>query len=168
MVTRRQAREWAVMMLCECDLNPPESVEAALADFWEQQADFEKEQLDNGEYGAKPTFGSDNEKHVGSLLEMKEFAEKRIKGVLRDMVAIDEALSPFLKNWEMYRLGTVERSVLRLGAWELANCPDVPVPIVINEAVDLSKFFSESQSGKFVNGVLDSYAKSLAEKPFNP
>jgi transcription termination factor NusB len=44
----------------------------------------------------------------------------------------------------------------------------VPAPIVINEAVDLSKFFSESQSGKFVNGVLDSYAKSLAEKPFTP
>ena len=168
MVTRRQAREWAVMMLCGCDLNPPQSVDAALAEFWEQQADFEQERIGNGEYGVRPAFGGKGEKHIGSLLEMKEFAEKRIKGVLRDTAAIDGALAPFLKNWEMCRLGTVERNVLRLGAWELANCPDVPAPIVINEAVDLSKFFSESQSGKFVNGVLDSYAKSLAEKPFTP
>jgi N utilization substance protein B len=108
------------------------------------------------------------EKHSRSLDSMKEFAEQRIKGVLGGVAELDAALEPFLKNWEFYRLGTVERNVLRLGAWELANCPDVPAPIVINEAVDLAKFFSESQSGKFVNGVLDSYAKKLAEKPFNP
>ena len=64
----------------------------------------------------------------------------------------------------MYRLGTVERSVLRLGAWELAFASDIPVPIAINEAVDLAKYFSGVQSSKFVNGVLDRYSKSLRPK----
>jgi len=168
MVTRRQAREWAVMMLCECDLNPPESIEAALAAFWEQQADVEREALDADAYGAKKVFGSKKARELESLQEMKEFAETRIRGVLRDKDSLDVALEPFLKHWSLYRLGTVERNVLRLGAWELSHCPDIPAPIAINEAVDLAKFYSESQSGKFVNGVLDCYSKSLAERPFTP
>ena len=56
MVMRRQAREWAVMMLCECDLNPPESLERALKAFWEQQADLERDRLEANEYGVKKAF----------------------------------------------------------------------------------------------------------------
>ena len=161
MVTRRQAREWAVMMLCECDLNPPESLEMALAAFWDQQADIERDRLDANEYGVKKAFCVQSAKNVESLAEMKAFAETRIRGVLRDRDAIDAALEPVLEHWSLSRLGTVERSVLRLGAWELSRCPDIPVPIAINEAVDLAKFYSETQSGKFVNGVLDRFAKKV-------
>jgi transcription antitermination factor NusB len=156
------------MMLCECELNPPDSLDVALSAFWEMQADLERDSIADGEYGVREAVTIDGRKHMASLVEMKDFAEQRIKGVLGGVAELDAALEPFLKNWEFYRLGTVERNVLRLGAWELANCPDVPAPIVINEAVDLAKFFPESQSGKFVNGVLDSYAKKLAGKPFNP
>ena len=170
MVTRRQAREWAVMMLCECDLNPPDSIEVALSDFWEMQQDVERKSIKEGEYGIKEAFSvalpQDDpknakvlEKHMASLDSMKEFAEIRIKGVLARINEIDASLEPCLDNWLMYRLGTVERNVLRLGAWELAYARDIPVPIAINEAVDLAKFFSDSQSGKFVNGVLDRYSK---------
>ncbi|MBE6398338.1 MAG: transcription antitermination factor NusB [Lentisphaerae bacterium] len=95
---------------------------------------------------------------------MKLFAEQRIRGVIGKMDEIDASLDPFLENWSLYRLGTVVRSVLRLGAWEIAHAPDIPTPIVINEAVDIAKFFSDSQSGRFVNGVLDKYAKSLPAK----
>ena len=168
MVTRRQAREWAVMMLCECDLNPPESLEIALASFWDQQADLERERLDAHEYGVKKAFCARSAKNLESLAEMKAFAEKRICGVIRDRQAIDAELEPFLEHWSLYRLGTVERNVLRLGAWELSRCPDIPAPIAINEAVDLAKFYSETQGGKFVNGVLDRYAKALANRPFTP
>ena len=161
MVTRRQAREWAVMLLCECDQNPPERLEDAIAAFWVQLAEIEKDRAEANEYGVKNVFGSHNAKHVASLEEMKGFAEERVRGVLKEREALDAELDPFLQQWPMYRLGTVERSVLRLGAWELTNCPDIPVPIAINEAVDLAKFFSETQSGKFVNGVLDRFAKSL-------
>ena len=168
MVTRRQAREWAVMMLCECDLNPPESLEMALTAFWEQQADLERDRLEANEYGVKKVFCARSAKNLASLAEMKAFADERIRGVLRDRESIDAELEPFLEHWSLYRLGTVERNVLRLGAWELSRCPDIPAPISINEAVDLAKFYSETQSGKFVNGVLDRYAKSLSMRPFTP
>lgn len=164
MVTRRQAREWALMMLCECDLNPPDGLEQALSAFWEMQADVERDSIKDGEYGVKEAFTVKGKKHAASLVEMKNFAEQRIKGVLENMDELDSSLDPFLDNWSMYRLGTVERNVLRIGAWELSKAGDIPVPIAINEAVDIAKFFSGSQSGKFVNGVLDRYAKSLAAK----
>ena len=168
MVTRRQAREWAVMMLCECDQNPPESIDAAIAAFWVQLEEIEKDRVAAEEYGVKIVFANRNAKHVASLEEMKAFAEDRIRGVLRELDALDAELEPFLQHWAMYRLGVVERNVLRLGAWEISRRPEIPAPIVINEAVDLAKFFSETQSGKFVNGVLDGFAKSMAERPFTP
>ena len=168
MVTRRQAREWAVMLLCECDQNPPERLEDAIAAFWVQLAEIEKDRAEANEYGVKNVFGSHNAKHLASLEEMKGFAEERVRGVLKVREALDAELDPFLQQWPMYRLGTVERNVLRLGAWELSRCPEIPAPIAINEAVDLAKFFSETQSGKFVNGVLDRFAKSVAARPFTP
>ena len=164
MVTRRQAREWAVMMLCECDLNPPDSMESALSAFWDMQRDVEADGVKDGEYGIRDAFTGKGRKHAASLVDMKEFAEQRIKGVLGKLNEIDAALDPFLDHWSLYRLGTVERNVLRLGAWELTYAGDIPAPIAINEAVDLAKFFSDSQSGRFVNGVLDKYAKSLSTK----
>ena len=164
MVTRRQAREWAIMMLCECDLNPPSSIEGALSAFWEMQIDVERNSIEDGEYGVKEAFTVKGKKHAASLVSMKEFAEQRIRGVLARQDELDAALTPFLDNWEMYRLGTVDRNVLRLGAWELTYDSELPAPIAINEAVDIAKFFSDSQSGRFVNGVLDKYSKSLQSK----
>ena len=168
MVTRRQARDWAVMLLCQCDQNPPERLEDAIAAFWVQLAEIEKDRAEANEYGVKNVFGSHNAKHIASLEEMKGFAEERVRGVLKERETLDAELDPFLQQWPMYRLGTVERNVLRLGAWELSRCPEIPAPIAINEAVDLAKFFSETQSGKFVNGVLDRFAKSVAARPFTP
>ena len=92
MVTRRQTREWAVMMLCECDLNPPESLEAALSAFWDQQADLEREGLDANEFGVKKAFCARSAKNLESLAEMKAFAEARIRGVIGERDAIDAGL----------------------------------------------------------------------------
>ena len=58
MVTRRQAREWAVMLLCECDQNPPERLEDAIAAFWVQLEEIEKDRAEANEYGVKNVFGS--------------------------------------------------------------------------------------------------------------
>ena len=124
MVTRRQAREWAVMMLCECDLNPPCSIDGALSAFWEMQHDVERNSIEDGEYGIREAFTVKGKKHAASLVSMIEFAEQRIKGVLARKDELDAALEPFLDHWQMYRLGTVDRNVLRLGAWELAYDPE--------------------------------------------
>jgi N utilization substance protein B len=89
-----------------------------------------------------------------------EFAESLVKGVLGSIDEIDAILTPLLDNWDVYRLGTVERAVLRLGVWELKAC-DTPVPVVINEAIDLVNWYSSPKSRTLVNGVLDRYAKSV-------
>ena len=161
MVTRRQSREWALQMLVQFDLNPPEAVDAAIADFWEQQVQLERDSLTAENRDARVIFTSNDPRELASLATAREFAEVRVRGAWDARDAHDAALEPYLENWSLYRLGTVERAVLRLAAWELQNCTEIPSPIVVNEAVDLAKWFSESKSGRFVNGVLDKFAKGV-------
>jgi len=170
MVTRRQGREWALQMLVQFDLNPPEAVDAAIADFWEQQIQLESDSLAAENRDARVIFTSNDPRERTSLATARAFAEVRARGAWADRDALDAALEPYLENWSLYRLGTVERAVLRLAAWELQNCTDIPSPIVVNEAVDLAKWFSESKSGRFVNGVLDKFAKNVrtAQEPARP
>ena len=134
--TRRNAREWAVQMLTAADLNPTDDVGKMMSVFWEEMVE-----------------------NLPSV-EMRDFTEERVVGVLGSLGEIDGILGPLLENWDLYRLGTVERAVLRMGVWELKNT-DVPKPVVINEAVDLVNWFSSPKSRTIVNGVLDKYAKSL-------
>ena len=136
-------------MLAAADMNPPEDTTAFMAAFWNQVSD-----LDNEDGGPQK---------AGSGL--RRFAEERVAGVLGELGEIDGIISGLLVGWTLDRLGTVERAVLRLAAWELQNCTDIPSPIVVNEAVDLAKWFSESKSGRFVNGVLDKFAKNVRTAP---
>ena len=130
--TRRQAREWAIQMLTAADLNPPDDVG----------------QFDSEEGRASPKG------------EMKDFAEARVVGVLANQKEIDEILVPLLAKWDLYRLGTIERAVLRMGVWEM-KWSDVPKPVVINEAIDLANWFSTPKSRTLINAVLDKYGKEL-------
>ena len=161
MATRRQAREWALQLLVQFDLNPPYDVDDGLEFFWRQQTELELDALEDDASRQAPLFTSQDPQVQASLAEMREFAEVRIRGVWESREALDAKLEAYLQNWSVYRLGTVERTALRLGVWELTNCPDIPVPIVVNEAIDLAKFFSSTKSGRFVNGVLDKFAKDL-------
>jgi len=146
--TRRQAREWAIQMLVAADMNPPDDVAEFMASFWDELASLDEDQ------GRASPRG-----------KLKEFAEERAAGVLASKDEIDAELSSHLANWDLYRLGTVERAVLRMGVWEIMYS-DVPAPIVINEAIDLVNWFSSPKSRTLVNGVLDRFAKGRAsEKP---
>ena len=80
--------------------------------------------------------------------------------MLGSLKELDDTLVPILDHWDLYRLGTVERAVLRMGVWELKNT-DVPKAVCINEAIDLAKYFSNSNSGAFVNGILDHAKRDL-------
>jgi N utilization substance protein B len=66
-------------------------------------------------------------------------------------------------KWDMSRLSSVDRSILRLGAYQLKFCPDIPGKVVINEAIEIAKKFSGAQSPRFVNGVLDAILKRIKE-----
>ncbi|MBO7684282.1 MAG: transcription antitermination factor NusB [Kiritimatiellae bacterium] len=140
--TRRQAREWAVQMLVAADLNPPDDVPAFMAAYWNQALD-----LDDSDGGP-----------VRPPRPLREFAEARVAGVLGTLEELDAALAGLLDKWDLYRLGTVERAVLRMGVWEM-KYTDVPKPVVINEAIDLANWFSSPRSRTLVNGVLDRFAK---------
>lgn len=143
--TRRQAREWAIQMLTAADLNPPDDKVQFCIDFWNELALLDE---DEGRAEVKG--------------KLKDFAEERVLGVLDNLAEIDSVIEPLLENWDMYRLGTVERAVIRMGIWEL-KYSDVPAPVVINEAVDLTNWFSTPKSRTIVNGVLDKFAKSQVE-----
>ena len=138
-----------------------------MAAFWSQQAELEAEDLEADKREAKVIFTSTDPKVLTELATVRAFAEERVNGVWSERDVLDAQIEPFLENWSLYRLGSVERAALRLGAWELLNCRDIAAPVVMNEAVDLVKYFSESKSGRFVNGILDRFAKNLPppEKP---
>ncbi len=59
------------------------------------------------------------------------------------------------ENWRLDRMAAIDRNILRLGAYEVLFCPDVPAKLAINEALELAKRYSTSQSSRFVNGILD-------------
>ena len=143
--TRRQAREWAIQMLTAADLNPPDDKVQFCMDFWNEL-----------------TLLDEDEGRVEVKGKLKDFAEERVLGVLDNLAEIDSVIEPLLENWDMYRLGTVERAVIRMGIWEI-KYSDVPAPVVINEAVDLTNWFSTPKSRTIVNGVLDKFAKSQVE-----
>lgn len=74
--------------------------------------------------------------------------------------ALDAALAEVTANWRLERLGVVERSVLRLAAAELAR-GETPVRVVLQEAVRLAERYGTARSARFVNGVLDAYARRI-------
>ena len=160
MVTRRYGREWALQMLVQFDLDAPDSPAAAMAAFWIQQAELEAEALEADKREAKVIFTSTDPKVLAELSSVREFAEERVYGVWAERESLDAQIEPFLENWSLYRLGTIERNVLRLGAWEILRS-DIPTPIIINESVDLAKYFSSTKAGRFVNGILDRFAKTM-------
>lgn len=83
-----------------------------------------------------------------------------LRGVLQNHVALDELLAPTLAR-PLYEVDPVERAVLRVAAFELQQCLDVPYRVVLNEAVALTKKFGAEQGHAFVNAALDKLARTL-------
>ncbi|MBI4369133.1 MAG: transcription antitermination factor NusB [Elusimicrobia bacterium] len=86
---------------------------------------------------------------------VKSYARGLYEGVLLRHERIDALLSSTSTNWKIERMSTVDRNILRLGIYEILEKSDVPVNVIINEAVEIAKKFSAEDSGKFVNAILD-------------
>ncbi len=84
-----------------------------------------------------------------------EFCKHLVMGVLEHKDHIDSILSRYTQNWEIHRMASVDRNILRLSAFEILNDLDTPVSVIIDEAIEIAKTYSTEESGKFVNGVLD-------------
>ena len=89
-----------------------------------------------------------------------EFARRLVAGVASRASELDTLVGQHARNWRVERMAAVDRNVLRLGAFELRET-DTPVPVVIDEAVDLARRFGGDTSPSFVNGVLDAIAREL-------
>lgn len=93
--------------------------------------------------------------------EVRAFARELIVGVLTDRARIDSLIAGAADNWELSRLATVDRNVLRLAVHELLARQDIPAKVSINEAIELGKRYSTAQSGAFINGLLDRIRRDL-------
>jgi N utilization substance protein B len=94
-----------------------------------------------------------------------EFAEALIAGVQANQPRIDALISEVAENWRLDRMAAIDRNILRLGAYEMLFCPDVPTKVAINESLELAKRYSTAQSSRFVNGILDRLQAAEAAPP---
>jgi transcription antitermination protein NusB len=91
--------------------------------------------------------------------ETRARAEALVRGTLLRAEEIDAAIVAVARNWRLDRMAAVDRSILRLGVYELLAEPQTPPAVVINEAVEMAKRFGEADSAAFVNGILDGVFK---------
>lgn len=135
---RTQARECALQILYQSEMNP-EELEEVIKDYWLQNPEFEG--------------------------EVRSFAERLVRGTAERLKEIDGVIQKAADNWDLQRMAVVDRNIMRFAVFELLFCEDIPPKVTINEAVNIAKKFSQEESGKFVNGVLDKINHS--EKPRN-
>jgi len=130
MARRSRAREVALQVLYQDDLNPQQ--EQAVTD----------------------------EFLVGRLKapELVEFGRSLVAGVREKRGELDRLLEQTADNWSLSRMAAADRNVLRLGAYEILHS-ETPERVAINEAVELAKRYGSRQSAQFVNGILDRLLK---------
>jgi N utilization substance protein B len=131
---RTKARERAVQALYQIDVAATD-LDEALERFWRSFEPVER--------------------------EVREAAEEYVRGVALHRRAVDERIEAVSANWRLDRMAKVDRNVLRLAVFELEHRPDVPVKVVLNEAIELGKKYGSESSGAFINGLLDRIAQEL-------
>lgn len=98
---------------------------------------------------------------AAQLVAPEPLTVQLVEGVVAHRERIDEAIAAKADGWTLQRMPVLDVNVLRIAAYELIDRPDVPIAVVIDEAVELAKRFSTDNSGRFVNGVLSSLAPEL-------
>ena len=91
----------------------------------------------------------------------REQSEKLAAEVFANLPEIDGVIADAVVNFSFDRINTVDRNILRLAVFELLHMAKVPVPVVINEAIEIARRFATEDSARFVNGVLDRIAKDM-------
>lgn len=132
---RTKARELALQLLYQADVTHAD-VKELIGDFFAMSANADEEPA------------------------VKEFAGELVKSVWEHLSLIDEQITKYATNWQLDRMATVDRNILRLASFELLFRPDIPPKVSINEAVELAKKYGDLESGKFVNGILDKINKT--------
>ena len=92
--------------------------------------------------------------------DVMRYATDLIEGVQDHQAEIDEVIARYADRWAISRMPVVDRTLLRIALFELLWRDDIPVPVAINEAVELAKDLSTEDSGRFVNGLLGRVAEA--------
>ncbi|MAC49798.1 MAG: transcription antitermination factor NusB [Verrucomicrobiales bacterium] len=110
-------------------------------------------------------FGSEDLETFFSLSTAKKgakiFAIELVNGIIEKIDGIDEIIQSNVDNFEINRLSTIDRNVLRLAIYEMYYRDDIPAAVCINEAIEISKRLGTEESGSFVNGVLDKVKENI-------
>lgn len=130
-MARHHARELALKILFEYDL-----AQATLTTV-----------VDRTLAGASPADGT--------------YARKLVEGTTANQKQIDQWISESAQDWRIHRMPTIDRNILRLASYEIAHEPDVPLSVIINEALELTQSYSTPDAKRFVNGVLGSIADKV-------
>ena len=96
------------------------------------------------------------------------YARCLVDGVHSHLHEIDPVLSKYAEHWKIHRMAVVDRNLLRLGLFELMFQKEIPFPIIINEALEIVKEFSDQESTQFLNGILDAARKEFRPEEIGP
>jgi N utilization substance protein B len=99
--------------------------------------------------------------HFQVPADLREFSAQLVAGTLTKQSELDALLEKHVSNWKVTRLSGVDRSLLRMAAYELMSFPETAPSVVIDEAIELGKQFGTEDTPAFVNGVLDSIKGAL-------
>jgi N utilization substance protein B len=156
MPARRRSRQRALQILFLWDVRKM-SIEEAVQSFYSSLYCAEMEE-DTGEDSALP-------------IEPDQFMEALARGTAGESAAIDALILERAEHWRLERMPNVDRNILRLAIYEMKRT-DTPPPVAIDEALELTRRYSEEDAVPFINGVLDSVRKLIfpdaaAEPPSN-
>mgnify|MGYP000870398285 FL=1 len=96
--------------------------------------------------------------------EVIKYARELVSAAFDRLEQIDSVIQERAANWDLKRMAAIDRNILRLAVTELKNYPQVPAKVVIDEAVELAKTYGTDDSGKFVNGIIDSIHKKMKKQ----
>jgi N utilization substance protein B len=133
---RRLGRETALQALYLCDISKLSSEEA---------------------------FNAVIDGHEGLDTQSIDFSREIVSGASTHRADLDAAIQSTAKNWELGRMAAVDRALLRMAAYELTQHPETPINVILDEAIEIAKKFSDKDSPRFVNGILDKI-KSLRKE----
>jgi len=95
--------------------------------------------------------------------ELRPFCEELVRGVYLHRQEIDRLIASASEHWRLERMSIVDRNILRLALYEMLYCRSIPPKVSINEAIDLGKLYGSSESGSFINGILDHVLPELSK-----
>ncbi len=103
-------------------------------------------------------------RHFEGNDKVREFARRLISGVITQQTEIDRLLKQAADHWKLSRMSKVDLNILRLASYELLFCPDIPLNVSIDEAIEIGKRYGTADSATFINGVLDQVACATGAK----